>query len=81
MAQLNTRIILRNDSTINWEAQKEQVLLKGEVGVEFLADGSAKLKIGDGVKSWAELDYFGGEFDDEIEFGRHAVEVGVGFAL
>ena len=25
--------------------------------------------------------YFGGEFDDEIEFGRHAVEVGVGFAL
>lgn len=25
--------------------------------------------------------YFGGEFDDEIDFGRHALEAGVGFAL
>lgn len=61
MAQLNTKIILRNDSTANWEAAKNQVLLKGEAGIEFLADGTAKIKIGDGVKSWAELNYFGGE--------------------
>lgn len=61
MAQLNTRIILRNDSTVNWEASKDQILLKGEVGVEFLADGSAKIKIGDGVKTWEQLEYFGGE--------------------
>lgn len=61
MAQLNTRIILRNDSTVNWEASKDQILLKGEVGVEFLADGTAKIKIGDGVKTWEQLEYFGGE--------------------
>jgi hypothetical protein len=82
MAQLNTRIILRNDSTINWEAQKEQILLKGEVGIEFLADGSAKLKIGDGVKSWGELDYFGGEFDttaiDNLETKLKALEEALG---
>lgn len=61
MAQLNTKIILRNDSTVNWEASKDQVLLKGEMGIEFLADGSAKIKIGDGVKTWEQLEYFGGE--------------------
>lgn len=61
MAQLNTRIILRNDSTVNWEASKDQVLLKGEMGIEFLADGTAKIKIGDGVKAWEQLEYFGGE--------------------
>lgn len=61
MAQLNTRIILRNDSSINWKAAEDQILLKGEVGVEFLEDGTAKIKIGDGQKTWAELPYFGGE--------------------
>lgn len=61
MAQLNTRIILRNDSTVNWEASKDQKLLKGEIGIEFLADGTAKIKIGDGVKTWEQLEYFGGE--------------------
>ena len=36
MAQLNTRIVLRNDSTAKWLEGKNQVLLKGEVGIEFL---------------------------------------------
>lgn len=61
MAELRTRIVLRNDSTANWSANESVVLLKGEVGIEFLADGKTKVKIGDGIKSWAELDYFGGE--------------------
>ena len=39
MAQLNTRIILRNDSSVNWGVNADQVLLKGEVGIEFLEDG------------------------------------------
>lgn len=56
MAILNTKIVLRNDITANWEASNV-VLLKGEIGIEFLADGSAKMKVGDGVKKWAELDY------------------------
>lgn len=58
---LKTRIILRNDSTANWLDNETQVLLKGEVGIEFLANGKVKMKIGDGVKQWKELSYFGGE--------------------
>ena len=61
MTTLNTRIILRNDSTANWLTNESTVLLKGEVGIEFLADGKVKVKIGDGTKTWAQLDYFGGE--------------------
>lgn len=61
MAQLNTRIVLRNDSTANWEVNSTSVLLKGEVGLEFKVDGKVGVKIGDGVKTWAELDYFGGD--------------------
>lgn len=61
MAQLNTRIVLRNDSTANWLTNNQQVLMKGEVGIEFLEDGAVKIKIGDGVKTWDELAYFGGE--------------------
>lgn len=61
MAQLNTRIVLRNDSTANWLTGKDQVLLKGEVGIEFLANGKVKMKVGDGVTTWEKLPYFGGE--------------------
>ena len=61
MAQINTRIILRNDSSFNWAANENVVLLKGEVGIEFLSDESCKVKIGDGVKAWKDLEYFGGE--------------------
>lgn len=61
MAELKTRIVLRNDSTANWLNNLDQVLLKGEVGIEFLENGSVKMKIGDGAKTWEQLDYFGGE--------------------
>ena len=59
--KLTTRIVLRNDGTQNWLDNSTQVLLKGEVGIEFLANGKVKMKIGDGVSTWAELKYFGGE--------------------
>lgn len=61
VSQLNTRIVLRNDSSINWTASKEQVLLKGEVGLEFFDTGKVKMKIGDGTATWEDLPYFGGE--------------------
>ena len=32
MAQFNTRIVLRNDSTAKWLENKSQVLVKGEIG-------------------------------------------------
>ena len=73
--KLTTRIILRNDSTAGWSAVEDTVvLLKGEVGLEFVTTtelvdgeyqniptGKVKMKIGDGVSTWAELSYFGGD--------------------
>ena len=61
MATLNTRIVIRNDSTTNWLTNESAVLLKGEVGIEFLTDGKVKMKVGDGTKTWTQLPYFGGE--------------------
>lgn len=61
MAQINMRIILRNDTLANWEANSDVVLLQGEVGVAYNPDGTARIKLGDGVKTWAELDWFGGD--------------------
>lgn len=70
MAELKTKIILRNDSSDKWESVKDTaVLLKGEMGIEFLADGKTKTKIGDGVKTWAELPYFGGEESKVFQVG------------
>ena len=63
MAELKTRIILRNDTTDSWEAVKADdtyKLLKGEIGIEFVESGSPKMKIGDGTSTWADLPYFGG---------------------
>lgn len=59
MAQIKTKIILRNDVTANWELHNP-VLIKGEAGIEFLSTGEAKIKIGDGLTSWKDLEYFGG---------------------
>lgn len=59
--EFNTRIIIRNDSTVNWSNNDDQVLLKGEMGIEFTQSGEPKIKIGDGTSTWAELKYFGGE--------------------
>ena len=42
---LKTRILLRNDSAANWEANKTTVLKKGEIGIEI---DTNKMKIGDG---------------------------------
>ena len=59
MGMINTRIVLRNDSSAEWLVNSSKVLLKGEVGIEFLPDEKVKIKIGDGVKTWEQLDYFG----------------------
>lgn len=36
-------------------------MLKGEFAFEFGDDGSVRAKVGDGVKTWAQLGYFGGD--------------------
>lgn len=52
---LNTRIVLCNDTTVNW-GTSNKVLLKGETALEF-TDTEVKIKIGDGVKTFAQLEY------------------------
>lgn len=65
MATLKTRIALRNDTTAKWQEHSDVVLLKGEIGIEFEESGNVKMKVGDGVNSWGDLDYFGGESTEE----------------
>lgn len=66
MAELMTRIILRNDKSTNWNATPDAVLLRGELGIEFLQNsegvetGKIKVKIGNGGK-WSETPYWGGQ--------------------
>ena len=59
--ELLTRIITRNDSTAKWLENSDQVLLKGEMAIEFTDSGEPKIKVGDGTTPYAELKYFGGE--------------------
>lgn len=60
MAELKTKILLRNDETKAWEGSSLK-LANGEAAVEFTADGKAKLKIGHDNKTFAELPYVGGD--------------------
>lgn len=56
---LKTQILLRNDTTANWTAVEDSVVLgKGEVGIEFMDGGKVNFKIGDGTKTWSELGYY-----------------------
>ena len=76
MATLNTTIILRNDLTANWLANSSVILSRGEVGIEFLANGKAKMKIGDGEKTWEQLSYFGGDAAKYFEVVPEVAEDG-----
>ena len=53
---LNTRIILCNDTSVNW-GTSEKILLKGEVGIELIDGSTPKFKIGDGVNKYTSLAY------------------------
>lgn len=48
------RILLRRDSSTNWETQNP-VLLSGEPGYET---DTGKLKVGDGSSQWLSLNYY-----------------------
>lgn len=58
---LKTRIVLRHDTTANWDAVKDTVvLLPGEAGLEYCEDGNIRIKFGDGTSTWSALEYWGG---------------------
>lgn len=49
-------------TTADWGANNI-VLLDGEIGIEFAADGTTKGKVGDGVNTFSNLDYAFGDID------------------
>lgn len=92
MAQINTVIVLRNDSTTAWESSVYK-LRSGEVGVGYMdrtvgkdAEGNdivkkvPIIKVGDGVNTWKDLPQAEGVFtEDQIltyNFGRHKTSNG-----
>lgn len=60
MAELKTIITLRQGTTAEW-ADSEVVLKTGEMGLEYLVDGSVKIKAGDDEHLWSELPYVGSD--------------------
>lgn len=60
---INTILQARIDTTTNWTTNSSFVLMMGEVGIERKSLGGAPetfshlIKIGDGVSTWAQLDY------------------------
>lgn len=60
MRSFEVKIALKNKTTEQWAADKD-VQTKGSACVEFTADGKTKLKIGDGVNTFANLPYVGGD--------------------
>ena len=60
MAELNTIIKLRQGTTAEW-ASSSVKLEVGEMGLEYLTDGSVKIKAGDGENTWADLPYIGSD--------------------
>ena len=53
MAQLDTRISLRNDTAENWRTENP-ILLMGEMGIEI---DTNRFKFGDGVTPWNDVSY------------------------
>lgn len=59
MAEFNTRIKHKRDTSANWTAS-DPVLLDGEIIIVDTASGGVRRKIGDGTKTYSQL-----PFDDE----------------
>lgn len=60
MAEIKTKILLRNDTKTAW-LSSDPVLGKGEIGIEI---DTGLIKIGDAVKKWSELSYFKGDLSN-----------------
>ena len=75
MATKITKIQVRRDVALNWESV-DPILSVGEIGLETDTDDvGGAFKIGDGVRAWKQLDYFGsgsvGNFDQVTKNGPY----------
>jgi hypothetical protein len=62
------RIQLRRDTAANWE-NTDPILAQGEVGVDLTNN---KIKVGNGIDAWTELDYLAG--DGTVDLAGYATE-------
>jgi hypothetical protein len=77
MAELNTIITLRQGTTADW-ADSTVILKSGEMGLEYLVDGTVKIKAGDGEHLWSALNYIGSDVKDanvfQVELGANETD-------
>jgi hypothetical protein len=83
--QLNMILIVRNDSTTNWE-RTTYCLNKGELGIGYLDNGNIIVKAGvDGKTTWLECPQVEGVFEDNLTltyaFGKYAPDATGSFEL
>lgn len=78
MAELNTIITLRQGTTAEWNSSTV-VLKQGEMGLEYLADGSVKIKAGNGEDLWGDLSYIGSDVKSanvfQVELGDEVDDI------
>ena len=65
------RIILRRDTTQNWELVNP-ILKRGELGIEIQDNGSRRIKNGNGVDPWNDLPY---SYISVEEFTEHLTDL------
>ena len=68
---LNTKIIIRNDTKVNFTTE-DPTLLKGEIALEL---DTKKYKIGNGVDAYTALPYYN-HLDNEV-FVKHNMKFDV----
>ena len=77
MAEINTIITLRQGTTADW-ANSTVILKSGEMGLEYLTDGTVKIKAGDGEHYWSGLSYIGSDVKDanvfQVELGANDID-------
>ena len=59
------RFVLRRGTTAAW-SDADPILRHGEPGVEFLVDGTTRIKFGNGVDLWSALPYVEGDSQDAV---------------
>lgn len=63
--KVKARFIQRHDSSENWQSNEDVILYKGEIGVEFI-ENKAKMKVGNGISSWKDLEYVTSDADSLV---------------
>ena len=72
---INARYVVRNDTAENWELNKTQVPLKGELCITMDTSGGPKIKVGDGATAWENLKYINATPEELSAYGVRDVKV------